>query len=205
MPTAIDIANWSLDLIGQPHITSFEDGTKASKLVNRMYPLVRDEVQRAHPWRWLRARASLAADATAPAWGYDRRYQIPADMLRLLDVYKGDIPQFSGWELEGQYILTNEASPIYIRYIAQQTDPNRWDSLLRSAIAARLASQIAEPLTQDPSKRNFARAEYKEIMKHARLVSAQEGNATSVNVPDRWESVRYGSVFDPEYRDITEV
>lgn len=203
MPSKVDVANTALDRLGQPPIVSFDDGSATSNLVKRLYPIVREQVHRMHPWRRLKARARLAADVTAPQWGYTTRYPLPADTLMLLDVYKGDYPMNAGWELEGGYILTDESGPIDIRYIKDSDDPNEWDSLHVSACAWLLAAEMAEALTQDPTKRSQCFASFNDVLRMASRFSGMEGNPVPVTRPDPWEKVRYAGGTDVELRDIT--
>lgn len=201
----VDICNLALDRLGQPTIIDLEDDNKAGQLCRRMYPLARDEIQRRFPWRRLRKRASIAALADAPAWGYSNWYELPGDLLRLIEVYQNNTPLHSGWELEGNRILINYSDPLNIRYICRETDTSKFDALMVSAIAAYMAKDMAESLTQDPAKKGFAYNDFNEIMKEAKHANAQEGNPTRLNSPDTWELVRWGGADDQDARPISEV
>lgn len=195
MPSVVDVCNTALDRNGEPPIISLLDGTPAANLCDRLFPIARDEVQRTFPWRRLRKRVSLAADPTAPIFGFDFRYRIPADSLRIIDVLDSQSRVVQEWELEGQFILTDTDAPLFIRYIATSNDPNEWDALMVSAVAARLAVELAEPLTQDTGKRNLLLAEYQNTMRQARNASAQEGSGQPLDLKDSWANSRFGSWF----------
>lgn len=205
MPSAVDVANLALDRLGQPPISSFDDGTTVSNLCNRMYPFARNKVQRAVPWRRQKARTTLAADVSAPAWGYTYKYRLPSDCVRLLDVYKSGYPLNTGWEVEGDFILSDEVGPLQIRYSALETNPDMWDELMVSATASLLAYEMAESLTQDATKKAQALQYYMEDMKLARHANGQEGNPVRLTSPDEWERVRWSGGSDIVSRDITEV
>ncbi len=196
----VDIANLALDKLGQPPIVTFQDTSKQGLLCNRMYPLARDFIFRTFPWRRLRARAQLAADTEAPLFQYQFRFRLPMDLLRLLDVssdsgtrdfFNGRGVMNQGWELEGEFILTNVQGPLNIRYIKKSEDPGQWDMLMIHSIAAYMAKDLAEVLTQDTSKKQFAANDYAAIMTQARQANAQEGNPVQLNNPDGWEVVRW--------------
>lgn len=194
MTSPVDICNLALTSLGQPIIVQIDppdSGSKSARLCAFLYPLMRDETLRAHPWRRLKKRTTLAAEVTAPDWGYTTQFPLPADLLRLLDVYVGD-QQLLSWDLEGEKLLANENGPIQIRYIKTSDDPNQWDSIMINAVAYRLAVDLAEPLTQDSNKKSFAIAKFEEVMAAAKNASAQEGTPVDLGLPDDWVSVRFG-------------
>lgn len=205
MVAPVDIVNIALGRIGQPLLTSLEDDDgKAAKYARLFYPSSRDQMLRAFPWRRIKKRIAVAADPAAPVWGYDKRYALPSDLLRLLEVAANDkVIRNSEWELEGNWLLTNFDGPLYLRYLYASTDPNEWDVLMHSVIAAHLAVELAEPLTQDDSKKRLAVQMFQLVMADARHANAQEGNPVKLNTPDSWESVRYGG-GDPTERGISE-
>ncbi len=207
----IDIANLALDKLGQPSIVTFQDESKAARLTNRMYPLAKDYVFRMFPWRRLRTRALIAASTEVPAWGYQFEFPLPVDLLRLLDVASGQLTSFtngsstmqSGWELEGNSILTNVQGPLQIRYIKDSDDPAQWDRLMVHTIAAYMAKDMAEALTQDHKKKLFAVQDFEQITEQARHANAQEGNPVRLNSPDDWETVRWTGGTDLTNRNIS--
>jgi hypothetical protein len=44
------IANRALSLIGEPAISSLDDGTVAGRVIGLQYEVVRDSLLRSHPW-----------------------------------------------------------------------------------------------------------------------------------------------------------
>ena len=82
--TETDIANMALIMLGQQPITSLDDSNNRAVLANKRLADVRDSVLRAHPWNSAVMRASLTADGTAPTWGFDKRYALPADFVRMI-------------------------------------------------------------------------------------------------------------------------
>jgi len=206
MTSPVDICNLALTSLGQPTVTAIDPpdtNSKSARLCAQLYPLMRDEMIRKHPWRRLKRRAQLAASVVAPLWGYTTKYPLPADCITLIEIYVGDDP-LREWDVEGDFILCNETAALNIRYIATSTDPNEWDPLLINAIAYRLAVDLAEPLTGDPNKKSFAIAKYTEVIAEAKNASAQEGTPTELGQPDLWVSTRFGGTTDGlMYRGIS--
>jgi len=173
MASSIEIANRALTKLGAARIISFGDDNKQARAVQSMFDIVRDAELRAHIWSFAIKRASLAALTSTPDWGYTYEYQVPSDLLRILqvnDVYNG--PSFEDYRnqsvaeyaLEGNKILTDFAAPLRIRYVAQITDTSQWDSTFVEAFACRLAVEMAEDLTQSNTKRELAQKEYEQAL-----------------------------------------
>lgn len=170
MVSIVGICNRALQKLGDSRITSLNDDTKAARECARAFDLVRDGVFRDHPWNSVIARAGLAALSDPPAWGFARQFTLPVDCLRVLEV-DGGLP----WRVEGRRILSDAGAPLNIRYIRQEADPAQYDTLLIEALAARLAAELAETLTQSNSKKDFAERQYAEAVVRARRADAQEG------------------------------
>jgi len=112
---------------------------------------------------------SIAKLSTAPVHGFDNQYRLPADFLRLLPDNS-----VTDWQIEGRNILTNDDSPLKIVYIKKVEDENEFDALFIEALAARIAMELAEKITQSNTKREFAQQEYMRALNEARRVSAIE-------------------------------
>jgi hypothetical protein len=195
MPSVVDICNRALSRVGDTRITSLTDGTKQATACNSAYEHIRDEVLRSHPWNSAIARASIAKLSDAPAFGYDDQYQLPADCLRVVEVYDSRLP----WVVEGDVILSDDGSPLKIRYIKQETDPNKYDPLLLSAIAGRLALELVEELTQSNTKRERALQEFEVIMSTARRADAQEQSSMPFEEDD-WILARVSGTGIPRVK-----
>ena len=142
MASVVQICNSALNQLGAASITALTDNSKNARLCNERYTVVRDAVFRSHPWNSLIKRQQLAQTTNTPAYGFSYEFALPSDCLRVLtiDAYNSD------YKVEGRKILCNESS-IKITYVAQETDPNEMDVLLRETIAAGLAADIAYAIT----------------------------------------------------------
>jgi len=110
---AVDICNMGLSLLKVPTITSITSPTtEVEELCDLWYEPSRQELLRKHPWNFAKKRTTLYAVVTAPAFGYDYKYLLPTDFMRL---------RFIGTENEGlvgkdydleqdQYLLINEGN-----------------------------------------------------------------------------------------------
>ena len=175
MSSIVDICNRALDKLGEAPITSLADDTKPARACNRAFEPLRDAVLRDHPWNFAMARAALAASTTAPAWGYAAQYTLPVDCLRVVTV-----DTTWPWTVEGGAILTDAGAPLYIRYVRRQTDASQFDPLFAEALAARLAVELCEGLTQSNTKREAATRSHREIMARARAIDGREASAETI-------------------------
>ena len=110
----IDIYNMTLDLLEEAPVTSVTDGKPATNWLNRNYPTARDGELRKHSWNFALTRASLAADAAAPAVRLGRAVhtagRLPggeaADRRRQAE--RRPVP----YEVEANKVLTDAVAPV---------------------------------------------------------------------------------------------
>lgn len=189
MASDVEICNRALQLLGAGRITSLAEDSPAAKEMARAYDPVRQRELRAHPWNFSIKRAQLAEAGSAPAFGRAREFPLPADFLRLLPPYPEDNYLSRDWLIEGRSILTDDAAPLNIRYVADVTDANQMDPLFREALAHSLAMATCEKLTQSNTKKAELREDRKEVIREAKRVNAIE-NVAQVTAEDEWITVR---------------
>ena len=191
MASDISVVNSALHKLGVSRIVAFTDTTKQGTLANDTFADIRDSLLRAHPWNFAIDRAALAADATAPEWGFDARYALPegaTPCLRVLEVEGGD--ENSGrWTVEGRFIITSLTAPINIRYIKRITDANSMDAMFREALSARLSMEWATTLTHDAQIQNDMTRLYNSLkLPEARSIDGQEDIAVQIEACEWIES-----------------
>lgn len=177
MPAVVDIYNMALDMLDEgPVVDPTTDTRRSAKAVARQYPECVKELLRAHPWQFAKARASLAASSTAPAFDWLRAFPLPADFIRLVPLTKTGV--FEGrpflFEIEGGEILTDEPAPLKIRYIRSVTDPLKFDPLFTRALAAKLAMYIAHSVTGKRSYVSDSQQIYNMALIEAQRISSME-------------------------------
>ena len=170
MASTVDICNGALNQLGATTILSLTEDSKNARLCNSRYTQVRDGLFRTHPWNCLQKRVELAADTTAPAWGFTSAYTLPADCLRLLKILDYD----SNYKVEGRKVLSNSSS-MKILYIGRITDPNEYDELLRETLSASLAADIAFAVTSNNTTATNMYNLFQDKLKDARFVDSTEG------------------------------
>ncbi len=174
MASVVQICNSALNQLGASSITALTENSKNARICNERYETIRDAVYRSHPWNCLVKRVQLAQDSDTPAWGFDYQYTLPADCLRILGIkdYNSD------YKVEGRKLLISE-SEVYLIYLAQITDVNELDVLLRETISAHLAQDIAYAITANLQVANLMAEKYQAKLSEARHADSSEGYNTN--------------------------
>jgi len=185
----IEIINRSLALLGIESITSLSDNSKQASIARVLFDDTRAAVFRSHPWNCLTKRASLPKDVTAPVYGYNNRFVLPADFLRLLEV---ENPTQVVFQLERRHILADE-DVMNIKYTSLVTDVTQYDTLLVDTLASRVAADLAQPLLQSTSAMEQMWQMYELKLREAKFVDAQEQQQDVLDA-DYWLESRQGVV-----------
>lgn len=168
--TEVSICSNALLKLGDQPITSLDDPTERARLCKRFYAKVRDAALRVHNWNFAIKRVALVQSATAPAFGFTFAYVLPADYVLLLELSEGDDIVY---RIESGMLLTDVPS-LSIRYIARVSDTAEFDLLFVEYLEAKLAMEMALPLTGSQSIYNAMRTEAAEKLAAARTRDGQE-------------------------------
>lgn len=189
MASEVEICNAALQKLGAQRITALTDNSVNARACSACFDRLRLAELRKNPWSFAITRATLAADATSPAFGRANSFTLPSDFLRLLSPYPEDNLSSRDWLVEGRAIVTDESAPLYIRYMADVSDPNTMDPLFRDALAARMAMEMCEEITQSNTKRQLAAADYDMAITDAKKTNAIE-KLPQKSPDDTWITVR---------------
>lgn len=194
MTSKTQIANRALSKLGEPRVSNIDTvDTKAANTIRFMYDEVRDAMLTSYPWNFSMTRTQLAKDATAPAWGYNNRFQVPSDFLAL---YK--INNDPDYRIEKGYILTDEGAPLKILYIAQITNSGEYDPLFVEAFATRLAYEACEQITQSNTKKQLLGQELQSVIKEAYASDAIQDPPQKLK-DDEWLLARESNTDEIDY------
>lgn len=189
MAAEVDIYNRALQKLGAKLLASTSEDSVNARACNAAYPTLRDALYRKHVWSFTVERAELAADAEEPEWGRANSFTLPADFIRLAPKYPEDNFHSDDNIIEGRKILTNDAAPLYIRYVKRVTDADVMDPLFRELLATEMAFELCEALTQSNQKKEGLRADADKIMKEAKRANAIESVAQEPPA-DPWLTAR---------------
>lgn len=181
----VDVANSALAKLGDYRIISLNDNTREARLVKQQFSKIRDELLRAHPWKFATTRAVLALLPSAPAYGYTYAYGLPTDCIRVIEIDDND----EQWTVEGGQLLTDLPNAC-CKYVRQSTIPGEWEASFAEAFASKLAHDICYAVTQSASLKEQLLKEYQLKIQEARTFNAQEAGGDSVYAA-QWLHSRY--------------
>jgi hypothetical protein len=183
----VEICNSGLLKVGAEQISSLEDDTRASNICQAMFPILRDEVMRAVPWRFALSQVNLPlVSGTPPVFGYQAAYDIPSNLLRVWQV------NASPWTQIGQQILCDNANGINVLAIARNLNAQSWDAQFAEALAWRIAMEIALALVQSTPLKQEMEKGYQQALAAARSTNAVIGTPERL-IADFWSrSRKYG-------------
>lgn len=184
MSSAVDICISALIKLGCDPIASLTEDNSRAKVCNARYSVLRDEMLRAHPWKFALKRVLLSPILDAPAFEFENQFQLPSDCLRPWRVNQDKYD----WTQEGDKILTNE-SEIQLVYISRVNE-SKFDSSFTELLATRIAMDICYKLTQSNPRSQELRAEYLAMLADARSFSAQSGKTENYLIADDFINVR---------------
>lgn len=154
----LDIVNLALSRLGESPIASMDEASPAAVTARAQYDPARRAALRSYNWTFSLRRKKLNR-LLAPVEGhYQYTFQLPADCLRplrLVSPIEGTPPDTGGtvgFEPVGDgRICCDEEDPL-LEYVADVTDPTKFDDLFVESLSYRLASGMAMPITGDPAQ-----------------------------------------------------
>jgi hypothetical protein len=193
----VDVCNNALQYLGAARILSLADNSREARACNVAYDSNRRAELRKHPWNFAKTRVVLAADTTAPAFGYTYAFTLPSDCLKVI------IPKDESldWQIEGRKILTNWMNTPYggaestgaslsLLYIRDEQDTAQWDSTFFDMLALSMALDMCDDLTQSNTKKQLLSQQYVDARAEARAANAYENMAHQSSDPS-WIGVRF--------------
>lgn len=193
MATGVTICSNALLMLGSQPINDFADQTNLdrAKLCANLYPMVRDDLLRSHPWNCCIKRAVLAPDSVAPLFGYSHAFELPADFSRVLEA--GNSNQQIDYLVEGRTIQAN-TTVLELRYVFRNEVESTWDSHLVALATQAMCATLAYPVTQSTAKQAGEEQKLELMLRRARAVDGQEDPPQTLG-DERLYASRFGSYW----------
>ncbi len=176
MATEVSICSNALRRLGDDPITSLTEDTERARLCNAFYEDTRDYVLRSHSWNFATTRATLPQLSTTPIYEYSYQYALPTDpyCLRVLSMeYNDYIYKIEHVAGIGRVLLSNEDTA-KILYVARITDTTQFDSMFVDCLTAKLAAELAYPVTNSTTLQTQMEKLYMAKISEARAIDGQE-------------------------------
>lgn len=168
MSSIVSICNTALTSLGANPIVSLNDGTTEALLCDSTWSQSRRAVLRLHPWNFAIKRTELAAETTAPVYDYKYSYPLPADCIRVIQVFNNQ-----DYRVERKRIITNSET-CFVKYIYDNEDIGNWEDSFIDLMSARIRLDLAYAITRSNSSVTQASALFQEKFKLAKAIDASE-------------------------------
>lgn len=189
-PTKVDIANGALQRLGAKRISSLTQDAPNARSMNATFDRVLRAEMRRYAWSFAIKRASITVDADGPTWGDWNRYGLPADFVRLLRDDETGIAV--DWKIEAGdtdnprgYILSADATPLLIRYLAFIETPASYDHLFIEAVECKLAFVCCKEITGSSAAKDSLKEDYDTAIAEAKRIGFIEKEAQA-ETEDDW-------------------
>ncbi len=206
-----NIANLALNHIGEPPIMKLIDRDNATaRIVLVVFDAAIRELGRDHAWNCLEADADIPRITQPPLFGFQFRYLLPTDFIRLLTLNGIPVNQLSGsstlarknlYKLKKRDLHT-DAEVALISYVSFETDTTIYDAMFVEALSVLIASKIAIQIRQDEQLALRLFQQYKGVLLPAarkvdgneRRVLPFDGRDESRSLASRRTGTRNGSI-----------
>ncbi|MHC4983877.1 MAG: hypothetical protein ACYTF6_12025 [Planctomycetota bacterium] len=178
----VSICNQALGWLGQDPLTSLEDQNVRGDLCRANYPVLRDTMLEDRAWSFAQRRErSETADQDSISSLY--KHTVDEDWLLILRVFEDTnslrAPYDSQavqaqWHREGDFVYA-KSSVVYLWGITRVTDVTKYTEGFRQALAARLAADMAIPLTENRNLQSDMWALYERKLNEASVRDGQQG------------------------------
>lgn len=173
--TKNSICNMALVQLKANRVTDIDNPTtNEENICNILFDQLAKEVISSGSWSSCLKQASLVEDATAPTFGFDNRFQLPTDCLKVLAInecYDGSYP----YEIHGDKLHT-DLTTVKILYLFNNTNIASWDTQLVSTMVQRLIAALAKPLTGDLNRAKHEFEVYTQMLSFNLAINNQQGS-----------------------------
>jgi hypothetical protein len=173
MASKIQIANLALSVLGDVRLTSLTDDNETARKVNAIFDLKAEELTSLYPWSFAKYRRELALLPDAPLFKWRSAFQLPSDLIRLLEVNDQGFERIPH-EINGDNLLmdSNTCKILYIRRITNVQD---FPIYFVMALSAYLAFELCYAITQSSQMQDAAYKSFELKLASAKSIDAQSG------------------------------
>jgi hypothetical protein len=193
MTSKVQIANSALQRLGvSQKLESLTQNHPNARTMNLAFEPTRKALLRKYDWGFAIRRDSIAADGDQTLWGEHNRFVLPNDYIRL--IRDDESGQRVDWKIEsaegvGVYVVTDDASPLEIRYLADVIDPNFYDSTFVEALECALAMKTCKEITGSSAAKESIKDDFDVAIASAKHSGAIEKDAQD-SPEDDWIRAR---------------
>jgi len=163
-----DLCNLALLKLGANFIRDINESSPSALRLKLIYPYKLEELLLAKDWRFAKNTLPLVRSGTSPVKGFLYAYLLPSDYLKTIQVPSKrlnyyDYPVYPPYpyriqvDSAGIMVLMTDyadttAEPLYMTYIARESDESKFSPMFREALVCLLAKELCAPTTDSASK-----------------------------------------------------
>ncbi|MDB4033633.1 hypothetical protein N9468_04615 [Flavobacteriaceae bacterium] len=182
MASQLEIYNKALSRIGAGRVRVETEKSQARIECDSAWVELHEGVLRAHDWNFARhtiAGVALSGTPLQTRWAYEHKYPSNCMFVRYIYTDTPDDPHeheiaLSTDDPTVKAIYSNVESPLIV-YTRRVDHTYMWDPSFTNAVAWKLASEIAIPLTQSEKRAQLALQGYFAAIQVARAENIREG------------------------------
>ena len=205
MADQVSICNQALGWLGANLITSLDDDNREAQLCKTNFPDLRDAVLEEREWTFAVRRFQLAPLVLEPKYGYTNQFLVPPIVLRILNLPNTQFtdpgsslligtglaaravgpdqqPQLNTFRVEGieepsatGIVILANTDTVILRAIVRVANIGLWSSMAIQALAARIAADLAIPLTQNRNLQRDMWTLYEQKLGRASVMDGIQG------------------------------
>ena len=179
------LCNNALGLLGKPPMVVDADSgapqqyDEAAAVVDGYHARC-GRVLRSHNWNSAERLAVIDAAEEAPAFGFARKFPLPPNCAGVWALSEERHGRYPKYKVRGDYIETDEASPLHLIWI-ERIEPSAFDDDLAAAMEAAIADYAALRVLGSKEAARVFRAEGKEDLSDAKHSDAKQNPAQEID------------------------
>ncbi len=174
----VQIYQMVADQLDEETITSTDDDNKLVDWLNRNYDLAKETLLSTGRWNFAKKRLAVAERTDTPDFEWLHWYDLPSDCLFMypLTVDGRENGSRIPYVIEGDKVLTNQAGPLYFRWIAN-VDEDVFHPLFTKYMVCYLSHEIAHWMTGKVSYVDITEKKMKKARREALVFNALNNDA----------------------------
>lgn len=183
----IDICNTALLYLGQQAISSVNDTSERAIVITQIYDPTRRQLLYGHPWNFATKRAELTQVTSDPVFGYEYKYAVPSDCLRIIRINKAE---YNTYIVQDGYVLT-DSEECKIVYVFDLVNSGKFSAQFDEALSLAMAMKASYKFNQSTTQIQLFQSMYQEAISLSRSFDGQEGTSPGLN-PNEFLLARSG-------------
>lgn len=176
MADKLDIYQGALRLLGSHQVASLVENIPDRLRLDEAWDEVVAYCLKRGLWNFATREAILSAHASAPTFGYTHKFTHPTDMVRVVAVSdQATSNQFELFENRAGFFYA-DVETLYLTYISNNASYGlniaAWPQDFADVVKARLAFEVALPITGDEGKQANAFTLFERNLKTAKALDA---------------------------------